>query len=367
MYKRQPVDITPISQPSSPNFGDVYVANIIGDTVTVINSQLEVTDTIQVGKRPISILYNPFNEYVYVANIGDNTISVIDILSRTVIDTISVGAAKSIAVANDTGAIYVLNSNDDSITIIDENLEVINTIENIGIGISTIAYHPLNNFLYAVSSENATVIPINLDTDAIESAIPVGTNPYRIIYNPNNELLYVGNRGDNTYSLIDANNLVLETLSLGSVGTSIGLDPNGAAIYSSDPVLRGVNIITVSEESNQVLINDEYEARREDFKFNPAIVKHVKFVFSGSERFNVLRLEEETVTGTTKVKPISFSNYNSPQNFGNVAEVFEMNGSIIDGKNGWLFTIAAKQTITILTYYEQLEMEEILHENLQTI
>ncbi|TSE07916.1 YncE family protein [Aquimarina algiphila] len=358
-----PVDLTVNSQPSSPNFGTVYVANIIGDTVTVINTQLEIVNTIQVGKRPISITFNPFNSNVYIANIADDTISVIDTTTETVIETIGVGKApRNIAIVPKTGSVYVVNSNDNSISVIDTNNQVTNTIDTAGSELTTIAYHPVNNSLYIVSSGDNTVIPIDLDTNTTRASIPVGADPYRILYNPSNELLYVGNRGDNSYSIVDTTDVVIDTLFLGAVGTGVAIDPNSDMIYSSDSTNGAINIISYSRESNKVLINDGYKARREDFTFNPAIVKHVKFVLSGTERFKVLKLEEETVTGKTNIKPISFSSYNSPQNFGNVAEVFEMNGAIIDGKNGWVFKIAGKQTITILTYYKQYETENILED-----
>lgn len=367
-FGASPVDLIVNSQLSSPNYGTVYVANVIGDTVTVINKQLEVVNTIQVGKRPIGIAYNSFNSNIYVINIADDTISVIDTSTETVLETTRVGKApRSITIAPNTGLVYVVNSNDDSISVVDTNNQVTDTIENVGSELTTVAYHPVNNSLYVVSSGDNTVIPIDLDTNTIRSAIPVGTDPYRIIYNPSNELLYVGNRGDNSYSIIDGNDGVIDTLFLGEVGTGVAIDPNTDMIYSSDSTNGTINIISYSRESNKVLINDGYHARREDFTFNPAIVKHVKFVLSGKERFNVLKLEEETVTGTTSVKPISFSSYNSPQNFGNVAEVFEMNGAIIDGKNGWAFKIAGKQTITILTYYKQVETEQILNDAVKTI
>lgn len=358
-----PVDLTVDSQPSSPNFGTVYVANIIGDTVTVINTELEVINTIQVGKRPIGIAFNPFNSNVYVANIADDTVSVIDTNIGVVLETIDVGKApRNIAIVPKTGSVYVVNSNDDSISVIDTNNVVTNTIENVGSNLTTAAYNPINNSLYVVSSGDNSVIPIDIDTNAIKAAIPVGTNPYRVLYNPTNELLYVGNRGDNSFSIIDTTDAVIDTLFLGTVGTGVAVDLNSDMIYSSDSANGTINLISYSRESNKVLINDGYYGKREDFTFNPAIVKHVKFVLSGTERFRVLRLEEDTVTGTTKVKPISFASYNSPQNFGNVAEVFEMNGAIIDGKNGWVFKIAGKQTITILTYYKQIETEKILED-----
>ncbi len=364
-YGAGPVDLTVNSQPDSPNYGKVYVANVIGDTVTVINQQLEVTTTIPVGKRPIGITFNAFNSNVYVANIADDTVSVIDTITETILTTIAVGKApKSVTVRPDNGQVYVINSGANSISSIDANHQLTTTIENIGNTLTTAAYHPKNNHLYVVSSGEHTVIPIDLGSGIPGQKISVGVNPYRILYHPTNELLYVGNREDNTYSIMDTDT-VIHTLSLGTVGTSMGIDSTTGMIFSSDSTTGGVTLISYSRESNVILINEGYYAKREDFTFNPAVVEHVKFILSGTERFNVLKLEEESVTGTTQVKPISFSSYHNPQNFSNVAEVFEMKGTIIDGKNGWVFKIAGKQTITILTYYKQFEAEDILNNALE--
>lgn len=353
-YGWGPVDLTVNSQPSSPNFGKVYVANILADTISVINTQLEVETSIPVGKRPIAVAFNPVNTFVYVANIAADTVSVIDTTTLTVIRTIAVGKApNAMTLAPNTGVVYVINSKDDSITSISETGTVIDTIENVGNGLTTAAFHPLNNTLYAVASATNEIKAVDLTTHTIRASIPVGTAPYRIVYNPMNTLLYIGNRGDDTYSIIDSTDQVIDTLELGAVGTGLGIDPNSDQLFSTNSTDGGIGLISYSRESKAVLINEEYASRREDFIYHPAIVKHVKFVFSGQERFNVLQLERETVTGTTDILPVSFSNYNSPQNFTNVAEVFEMNGTIIDGKHGWVFKIAAKQTITILTYYKQ--------------
>ncbi len=351
---RSPVDLTVHTQTDSPNYGKVYTANILNNTVSVISTDLEVVKTIPVGIRPIGVAFNPFNKQVYVANIAENTVSIIDTVSEIIVATVAVGKApRSIVIHPENGNGYVLNSGDNSITVLDTNFMVLTTIPNIGDKLTTGVYHPVNNHLYVVSSATNTVIPINLDTNTSEGAIAVGVNPYKIAYHPNKELLYVGNRDDNTFSIIDSSDQVMDTLPLGAVGTGIAIDIQHDRIYSSTITSATISLITYSNQSGAVTINEGYFEKREDFMFSPAIIKHVKFVLSGTKRFSVLQIQKVSMAGKVSIRPISFSNYSHPQNFGNVSEVFGMAGSIINGQSGWLFTIAAKQTMTILTYYRQ--------------
>jgi hypothetical protein len=61
-------------------------------------------------------------------------------------------------------------------------------------------------------------------------------------------------------------------------------------------------------------------------------------------------------------EPISLRGYQSPQGFGNVSEVFEMEGQIVDGRVCWRFKINPNQQVTFLIYYKQLEMYNFLPE-----
>ena len=353
-YGWGPVALAVNSQTDSPNFGKVYVANCIADMVAVISTELTITHTFPVGLRPVAIQFNSFTGKLYTANIAEDTVTVIDTATENVITTVAVGKSpRSIAVQPETGAVFVVNSGDDTLTILNSEDQTVQTLDNIGSGLTTAVYHPLTQKVYVVAGEDNTVVPVALETVSLQAPIVVGNRPYAIVYHPNSQLLYVGNREDNTFTIIDQNDNVVNTLALGTVNIGLAVDPASDRLFSTDPNGGSIGLISYSDESSAVTINEEYEAKREDFKFKPALVEHVKFVLSGTARFRVLKLEKETVTGTTAVQPISFSGYHSPQNYGNVAEVFEMKGTIIDGKHGWVFKIGGRQTITLLTYYTQ--------------
>ena len=70
------VGSSPVDIAYTPNNHDMYVANYLSNTVSVINSSNSVVDTITVGRSPVAIAYNSNNNDMYVANGNDNTVSV---------------------------------------------------------------------------------------------------------------------------------------------------------------------------------------------------------------------------------------------------------------------------------------------------
>ena len=366
LFGASPVALAVNDKPNTTNFGKVYIANCIANTVSIIGRSLAIENDIVVGSRPVAIAFNSFNDTLIVSNLADDTVSVIDAQTEHIIETVAVGKSPThLAIVPENGQAYVINSGDDSISILGHPSATL--ITNIGQGLRGIAYHTVNQTLYVVASAGEQVIPIGLDTLIVGAGIKVGADPYGILYNPKSTLLYVGNREDNTYAIIDSDNQVKETLALGTVNNSFVLDNITDTLYSNDPLGGKVTQITYLQDSNAVTINEGYEAKREDFTFNPAIIKHVKFVLSGNDRFKSLKLEKQSINGSAETQSIAFSNYHNPQNYSNVAEVFEMAGTPIDGKHSWRFKIGVKQTITILTYYKQIEVNQLLKKELQTL
>ncbi len=360
-YGASPVDLTVNSLPNSPNYGKVYVAGILNNTVSILTTDLEVENSIPVGNRPIGITFNPVNAKVYVANIAEDTVSVLDTQTSTVVNTIAVGKApRSMVVHPKTGEVYVWNSGDNSSTVIDTQ-DGITTIPDIGNGLTTGVYSPVKDQIYVVSSIDAMVYTIDTQTKTVVTKIPVGASPYRILRNPNTEFLYIGNQGENTFSVLDpASDTVRHTFSLGAVHTGIAIDPATNTIFSSTPFSATISVITYSAQTSAVTINEGYTEKQQDFIYNPARIEHVKFVLSGTQRFSVLQVVEQTINGTIDTHAISFSNYASPQNFANISEVTGLKGFLLNGRNGWVFSIAPKQTITILTYYQQIQRQRII-------
>ncbi|QKX05368.1 YncE family protein [Aquimarina sp. TRL1] len=355
-----PVDLTVHSIADSNNYGKVYSANILNNTVSVITSDMEITNTIVVGTRPIGICFNPVNQMLYVANLSDDTVSIIDTQTESVLITVGVGKSpRSITIDPITGYAYVLTYGDNSISVLNTDFQVIEIIADIAESLTTAAYYPANNHLYVVASQQNQVIPIDLETYTVAPAIVVGNNPYKIIYHPKTELLYVGNREDATFSLIDITQTVVATLSLGKVNTGIAIDTTTDRLYSSDPVSASIAVISYSNHPQAIHINQQYYEKREDFIYNPVLVEHVKIIFSGASPISVLELEKQTISGKSKSYPISLSKYTHPRNVAKVYEVTGLKDSLLDGSHGWKFKIQPGQTISMIIYYHQIKREQL--------
>ena len=66
--------------PTGPEAGDVFVANLNDDTVSVINPATDTVSTIPVGSEPPGVAASPTGPEagtIYVTNYGSGTVSVI--------------------------------------------------------------------------------------------------------------------------------------------------------------------------------------------------------------------------------------------------------------------------------------------------
>ena len=153
------------------------------------------TITTGIGELPIGIAYDSENERMYVTNSADGTVSIIDTRTNTVIDTIDLG------------------------------------------GLPTdIAYDSENERMYVTNSAGGTVTVIDTNTNTVEpTPITVGNAPLGIAFDLEQGRMYVANNGDGTVSVIDtATNNVIDTNSTipGITPIPVGSAPVGIAYDS---------------------------------------------------------------------------------------------------------------------------------------
>ena len=112
--------------------GKIYVANSGSNTVSVIDetNNTKIGKDIQVGKYPTAIAFDVGTNTIYVANTDDSTVSVINTTNNTKIGNpikvinrpagIAVVPAKAAGSANVSGRIYVSNTNNNTVSVIDD-------------------------------------------------------------------------------------------------------------------------------------------------------------------------------------------------------------------------------------------------------
>ncbi|MDV6278780.1 YncE family protein, partial [Rhodococcus erythropolis] len=106
-----PVGNRPAGVAITPNGARVYVTNVVGDSVSVINTVTDtVTATIPVGNSPSAVAITPNGAHAYVTNTVGNSMSAIDTTSDTVTATVPVGHSPGgVAITPNGTHAYVTN------------------------------------------------------------------------------------------------------------------------------------------------------------------------------------------------------------------------------------------------------------------
>ncbi len=351
-----PVAVAVNTKTDSPHYGTVYVVGSVANTVSVINLSHQVINEIAVGVRPLAIAFNPVNENLYVSNVVDDTVSVIDTHTETLSTTLSVGEhPMGIGINPVNGDTFICNSGEQSVSVFNHENTPVTTIIKVGRKPTTILYHPVNNQMYLVATNSDRIIVIDSDHYTVASLIHVGRNPYQILFNSNNNFLYVGNRTDNTYSIIAPDNSIRKILPLTNVNIGLGIHQEENILFSSDTQTNTIHLIGYQDQSSSITINEDVAQKQEEFKHRPVQVKHMKVIVSKGNLYGVFRLQQKTISGSSISKTLSLSNYNSPQQFLNTYEIFDMDGAIIDGRNSWNFKMMGEQSMTLLIYYKKIQ------------
>ncbi|MBV9024583.1 MAG: beta-propeller fold lactonase family protein [Streptomycetaceae bacterium] len=208
----------------------LYISNSGASAVSVYDTtQGKIVSSVTVGLFPHGVASAPNGQYVYVANTGPDTgsggsqsISVIDTNSEKVCATWQAGLApRCLAPSPDGGTLYV--------TCFD-GLAVVDTAHGEPRRLLTgqarshgVAVHPDGSRIYVANSREDTLSVIDTgSTSLVVARIPVGRTPWQVALSPDGARVYVTGAGDNTVTVIDAaRGTVLGTVRVHHVPTGI--------------------------------------------------------------------------------------------------------------------------------------------------
>ncbi|MGV0749802.1 protein kinase domain-containing protein [Mycolicibacter minnesotensis] len=214
-----------------------------------------ITATIGVGMRPGNISVDPHVHAVYVVNSDDGTVSAIDAAANAVTSTINVGkGAISVAVDDNHRSIYVLNEDPCTISTVDTVTHAVTaTAEFGGSGCFNMAINRTHRQAYVANFDANSVSSIYLDTNEAGTTLGVGGRPFGVAVDPtgitaadvNAPGVFVTSLEANTVSVIDSQrDAVTATI-------AVGRGPGGVAVY---PVARRVYV--ANNEDNSVSVID---------------------------------------------------------------------------------------------------------------
>jgi len=166
-------------------------------------SQIMVKN-IAVGPSPVGVSINHTTNRIYVTNSGDDSVSIIDGENNTILGSVDVGnAPKGVAVNTITTHIYITNFGEDTVSVVDATTNEVISVINVGIRPLGITVNELTNQIYVVNSAGNSVDIIDGDENIVLGRIDVNlvnkndpldevflkTNG--IVVNPNTNIIYV--------------------------------------------------------------------------------------------------------------------------------------------------------------------------------
>ncbi|MGB1559881.1 MAG: cytochrome D1 domain-containing protein [Sinimarinibacterium flocculans] len=215
----------------------VYVTNEIDGTLSVIDGRsLEVTETVELGKRPRGVRLSPDGRRLYVALSGSpiapphidpstlpppdksaDGIGVYDIASGRLERTLrGVSDPEQLVVSRDGSRLYIASEDTGTAVVMDaDSGERIADIpvggEPEGVGIS-----PDGRFVYMTSEEDHTVAVIDTANNRVVKHIKVGLRPRSAAFSTDGRRAYVPGENDATLTVIDAStHEIIESIVLG--------------------------------------------------------------------------------------------------------------------------------------------------------
>lgn len=247
-----PVGSWPEGIALNPAYDTIYVADVTGNAVWVINGATDtVTATVSVGQVPWGAAFDPVTGSVYVSNAGGNTVSVIDAAIDEVSATVTVGSMpEGIAVDPATNTIYVANGGTGTVSVIDGYTNQVTATVAVGSGPDGEAVDPDTNMIYVANYGSGTVSVIDGYTNQVTATVPVGEGPAGIAVDPVTELVYAANYSGNTVSVIDeATNAVTDALPVGSDPIGVAVDPATFTVYVANISSNTVSVINEATDA----------------------------------------------------------------------------------------------------------------------
>jgi YVTN family beta-propeller protein len=139
------VGADPFEVTFSPDGAFAYVSNFLGDSLAVINTATRaLAGTIRAGKQPAMLAFVPGGpgSLLWVANTGTQEVWVIDPATKKPVQRIPVGQGAHGVVVSADGKVYVTNTNDATVSVIDSAAMTVRTTIGVGVNPNGLSFVP---------------------------------------------------------------------------------------------------------------------------------------------------------------------------------------------------------------------------------
>lgn len=232
----------------APEFNCGFAASGENDLVLTFNlaSLRPQGAPIQVGKQPVSVVYEPLTRRVVVFNAGSHDASVIDPATSVVVATIPLGGMPGSAVADGRGAIYVNVEDKNEVVTLDAqtNTVIHHWVLAPGAGPASLAFDPVKRRLFA-GCRNGQMVVYDAQTGKRLAEVSLGPGADACALDPGAGVGFAcGSAGTLTVVQEDVAKpgafRVVETLKTRAGVRALAVDPRTHAVYlAAAPVETG--------------------------------------------------------------------------------------------------------------------------------
>ncbi len=262
-----------------------------------------VVDTIDVGDTPFGIAVSPDSTTVYVTNSEDDTVSVIDAATNTITATIGVGDQPlGIAVSPDGSTVYVANALGETVSVIDTASNTVTATVNIGVSAFTMAVSADGTRIYVANPLEDSVAVIDAATNMVVSTFITGDNPAGLALSADGATLYVANNLAGSVSVIDTvTGGTIDVIDVGDVPIMLALSPDGTRLYVTDDNLADtVSVIDTATNDVIAVIEGAVNPMGLAFSANGTYL-YVAGFGAGVNEVSVINTSTNTIVATVAV------------------------------------------------------------------
>jgi YVTN family beta-propeller protein len=212
----------------------VYAVDEGAGRVIVTNERTGRQHAVKVGATPISLAINNRTNRIYVINTSDDSISVIDGARDAVVATVKIRRGSHpyvLAVNEATNKIYVATTYSDSVNVIDG---ATNSVRALKVGAADgIAIDQRSNTIFLMRYEDPNIRIINGANGAngAVSKVRVGPHQWGMAFDQALATLYVAHTGRANVVALNEKTRKVSTIAVGEIPCAVAVNPPTQTVY----------------------------------------------------------------------------------------------------------------------------------------
>lgn len=220
-----------------PDLGRGFISNGGDNTVTIFDLKtLKKVDSVKVGMRPDSIMYDPYTKHVFTFNGKSQDSTVVDAASGKVLGTIALGGKPETPATDGNGKMFANIEDKSEIVEIDPTKMAVTNRWSVAPcqQPSALAFDAASHRLFA-GCDNKMVAVVDSNTGKVVATPPIGAGVDAGGFNPNTKQIFMS-CGEGVLTVIHEDSpdkyTVTQTLPTAKGARTMALDPESNTVYT---------------------------------------------------------------------------------------------------------------------------------------